>query len=88
MLWILRFVPSLNLKRLGMLSQSAGIGNSHRHGCAHYLGRSIFCLNSESVDLRSLKESLLELLEFLAGEGRTSANGWAVDRFFAESEGW
>jgi hypothetical protein len=52
------------------------------------LGKVYFCLNSESVDLRSLKESLLELLEFLAGEGRTSANGWAVDRFFAESEGW
>ena len=30
----------------------------------------------------------MALLEFLATDGRTNANCWAVDRFFAESEGW
>ncbi|MBZ5655615.1 MAG: hypothetical protein LAO56_10095 [Acidobacteriia bacterium] len=29
-----------------------------------------------------------ELLQFLGGEGRTNADCWAVDLFFAESEGW
>jgi hypothetical protein len=31
---------------------------------------------------------LEELLEFLAGEGRTNANCWAVDLFFDSSQGW
>ena len=35
-----------------------------------------------------MKGSLQSLLEYLAGTGRTSANCWAVDLFFSESEGW
>jgi len=43
---------------------------------------------SNPPDLCRLKKKLEELLEFLAGEGRTNANCWAVDLFFALSEGW
>lgn len=39
-------------------------------------------------DLAALKKSLQHLLEFLRNEGRTNANCWAVDMFFAMSEGW
>ena len=39
-------------------------------------------------DLAGLKHALIALLEFLATDGRTNANCWAVDMFFAESEGW
>jgi hypothetical protein len=35
-----------------------------------------------------LKRSLVELLAFLDGEGRSNANCWAVDLFFARSQGW
>jgi len=40
------------------------------------------------LDLVSLKKSLQEVLDFLAGEGRTNANCWAADMFFCLSEGW
>jgi hypothetical protein len=40
------------------------------------------------TDLVELKRRLKALLEFLATEGRTNANCWAVDLFFAESPGW
>ena len=43
---------------------------------------------STPPDLASLKSGLQELLEFLAGEGRTNANCWAADMFFCLSEGW
>jgi hypothetical protein len=43
---------------------------------------------SNPVNLAALKKSLEELLEFLQGAGRTNANCWAVDLFFALSEGW
>jgi len=36
----------------------------------------------------ALKESLVALLEYLGGAGRTNANCWAVDLFFCVSEGW
>ena len=36
----------------------------------------------------ALKTGLDQLLEFLAGPGRTNANCWAVDLFFMESAGW
>ena len=39
-------------------------------------------------DYVALKAVLLNLLAFLAGEGRTNANCWAVDLFFALSQGW
>lgn len=45
-------------------------------------------LISEPVDLAELKTSLSSLLEFLNGPGRTNANCWAVDLFFAVSDGW
>ncbi len=40
------------------------------------------------TDLIALKTSLMNLLGFLKDEGRTNANCWAVDLFFAKSEGW
>jgi hypothetical protein len=39
-------------------------------------------------DLVALKKSLQELLRFLRDEGRTNANCWTVDLFFALSQGW
>jgi hypothetical protein len=37
-----------------------------------------------------LKDSLLGLLQYLSGEGRTNANCWAADLFFCsdETEHW
>jgi hypothetical protein len=43
---------------------------------------------SKPTNLAELKRSLRELLEFLAGDGRTNANCWAADLFFVFSEGW
>jgi hypothetical protein len=43
---------------------------------------------SEPLNERELKKSLENLLEFLAGDGRTNANCWAVDLFFALGKGW
>ncbi len=43
---------------------------------------------SKPLNLPELKKSLEELLTFLTGEGRTNANCWAVDLFFAHSQGW
>jgi hypothetical protein len=40
------------------------------------------------LDRASFKRSLKDLLKFLATEGRTNANCWAVDLFFANSQGW
>ena len=39
-------------------------------------------------DLYGLRESLLVLLEYLNGKGRTNSNCWAVDLFFRSSDGW
>jgi hypothetical protein len=47
-----------------------------------------FRVLSEPVSQAELKKSLENLLEFLAGDGRTNANCWAVDLFFALSQGW
>ena len=43
---------------------------------------------TQPVPLKSLKENLTAVLEYLNERGRTSANCWAVDLFFCESEGW
>lgn len=43
---------------------------------------------SEPLSLASLKSSLEHLLEFLSGDGRTNANCWAADLFFANCQGW
>jgi hypothetical protein len=43
---------------------------------------------SEPVNGIELKRSLKDLLLFLAGEGRTNANCWAVDLFFSLGQGW
>jgi hypothetical protein len=43
---------------------------------------------SRPLNLAQLKKSLEDLLIFLSGEGRTNANCWAVDLFFAQSKGW
>ena len=40
------------------------------------------------TDLPVLKDSLVALLEYLNGPGRTNANCWAVDLFFGLAEGW
>lgn len=43
---------------------------------------------SKPLNLAKLKKSLEDLLTFLAGEGRTNANCWAVDLFFCIGQGW
>ena len=43
---------------------------------------------SQPLDPSSFQKSLANLLNFLIGEGRTNANCWAVDLFFANSQGW
>jgi hypothetical protein len=43
---------------------------------------------AEPVDLATLKQSLVELLTFLSREGRSNANCWATDLFFARDQGW
>jgi hypothetical protein len=43
---------------------------------------------SEPLRLTTLKHSLENLLKFLASEGRTNANCWAVDLFIGVSKGW
>jgi hypothetical protein len=43
---------------------------------------------AEPFDSVALKRSLVDLLVFLSGEGRSNANCWAVDLFFANGHGW
>jgi hypothetical protein len=43
---------------------------------------------SRPVNVVSLKNSLESLLEFLTGDGRTNANCWATDLFFANCQEW
>jgi len=45
-------------------------------------------LHSQPVQMIALKRNLKELLQFLAGRGRTNANCWAVDLFFCNCQGW
>ena len=40
------------------------------------------------LDSLKLKKDLEDLLLFLSGQGRSNANCWAADLFFANSEGW
>ena len=43
---------------------------------------------AEPIDSMAIKQSLVELLTFLSGEGRSNANCWATDLFFACGENW
>jgi hypothetical protein len=43
---------------------------------------------SEPLSEMECKKSLENLLVFLVSDGRTNANCWAVDLFFALSDGW
>jgi hypothetical protein len=43
---------------------------------------------AEPIDLALLKQSLVGLLTFVGGEGRSNANCWATDLFFARCENW
>jgi len=43
---------------------------------------------AEPFDSVALKRSLVDLLVFLGGEGRSNANCWATDLFFAQTEEW
>jgi len=43
---------------------------------------------SQPLNRIELQKSLEDLLQFLIAEGRTNANCWAVDLFFANSAGW
>lgn len=45
------------------------------------------CL-AQTINVIELRKSLENLLTFLTAEGRTNANCWAVDLFFAISQGW
>jgi len=38
------------------------------------------------VNLPTLKNSLVKLLQYLSGEGRTNANCWATDLFFCSDD--
>jgi hypothetical protein len=38
------------------------------------------------VNLPALKKSLVKLLQYLSGEGRTNANCWAADLFFCSDD--
>jgi hypothetical protein len=44
-------------------------------------------VTASPVNLPALKNSLVELLQYLSGEGRTNANCWAADLFFC-SDNW
>jgi hypothetical protein len=41
---------------------------------------------SQPLNRSGFQKSLEDLLNFLIGEGRTNANCWAVDLFFANSQ--
>ena len=43
---------------------------------------------SDPLNPAAIKESLVALLEYLGGPGRTNANCSATDRFFCTSDGW
>lgn len=43
---------------------------------------------TSSVSLPALKNSLVELLQYLSGAGRTNANCWAADLFFCSPDLW
>ena len=43
---------------------------------------------SQPLNAIEFKKSLEDLLTFLAGEGRTNANCWAVDLFFGVAQEW
>lgn len=43
---------------------------------------------AQPLDSAKLKKSLEDLLLYLSGEGRSNANCWAADLFFAYSQGW
>jgi len=43
---------------------------------------------SQPLNPIELQKAIEDLLQFLIGEGRTNANCWAVDLFFANSQGW
>lgn len=49
---------------------------------------AVYLSLAEPLDRKALKRSLEDLLVFLSGEGRTSANCWAADLFFARGEKW
>jgi hypothetical protein len=44
-------------------------------------------VTTSPVNLQALKNSLVGLLQYLNGKGRTSANCWAADLFFSSDEG-
>jgi hypothetical protein len=43
-------------------------------------------VTTSPVNLAALKNSLVELLQYLSGEGRTNANCWAADLFFCSND--
>lgn len=70
------------------------ISRSHHRECVSpelkpLLQRVYEEFQSTSIDASSLIESLLALLHYLCGIGRTNANCWAVDSFFSlDNIGW
>ena len=53
-----------------------------------FLGAVYEQVLTEPLNAVMLKQNLVELLTFLDGEGRSNANCWAVNLFFALSQGW
>jgi hypothetical protein len=43
-------------------------------------------VTTSPVNLPALKSSLVKLLQYLSGEGRTNANCWATDLFFCSDD--
>lgn len=43
---------------------------------------------AETIDSATVRQRLVQLLTFLSGEGRSNANCWATDLFFARVENW
>ena len=56
--------------------------------CGFSFKRFINRASLSLFDSVALKRSLVDLLVFLSGEGRSNANCWATDLFFAQSEEW
>jgi hypothetical protein len=65
--------------------QFPAMENPFLRDCVHLLHAVYLQALSEPLNEAELKKGLEDLLEFLAVDGRTNANCWSVDVFFAES---
>ena len=71
----------------------SAVASSKKHGKVSpelkaLLQRVYLSVLATPPNLSDLKGALEDLLNYLAGEGRTNANCWATDLFFMASGGW